>query len=162
VAKTAPAREGLKDQFARHDIERAYLALTLGVPRTGRIETWHARHPTARLKFTSNVDSGKRAVTDVVVLEAFRTRAALVRCTLETGRTHQIRVHLSERCRTPLLGDALYGRRVPELGLGLERQALHAAVLGFRHPLTAQALRFESALPADFSLALETLRAGHA
>ncbi|HEY4160156.1 MAG TPA: pseudouridine synthase, partial [Polyangiaceae bacterium] len=104
-------------------------------------------------------------VTHVELLEALAGgRAALVACRLETGRTHQIRVHLSEQCGTPLLADALYGRLSadPELGAiaqTLGRQALHAALLGFTHPWTAESLRFESALPSDLETALAALRA---
>jgi 23S rRNA pseudouridine1911/1915/1917 synthase len=102
-------------------------------------------------------------VTHVSVLEAFRGRAALVECRLETGRTHQIRVHLSEQAKTPLLGDPLYGRTPGAADLAaiadkLGRQALHAAVLGFHHPETREALRFEAPAPDDFLAALEALR----
>jgi len=91
-------------------------------------------------------------------------RAAYLECRLETGRTHQIRVHLSEQTKTPLLADALYGRTpgaadLAEIAAKLGRQALHAAVLGFVHPVSEQALRFEVAPPADFARALAALRA---
>lgn len=162
VAKTSAAREGLKLQFAEHTIERAYLALTLGVPAEGRIETLHGRHPHNRLKFSCRVDSGKRCVTDVSVVQRFAAQAALVRCTLQTGRTHQIRVHLSEWCDTPIFADALYGRKSadPELAsvaARLGRQGLHAAVLGFTHPVTLESLRFESQLPQDMREAANAL-----
>ncbi len=90
-------------------------------------------------------------------------RAALVRCRLETGRTHQIRVHLAEQCGTPILADALYGStpRDPDLrdvAAELGRQALHAAVLGVTHPVTGEPLRFEAPLPPDMARALESLR----
>ena len=111
VAKTERAREGLKDLFARHDIERAYWAIVVGAPREQTIETLHGRHRTDRLKFTSRVSSGKRAVTRVRVLEKLQGgKATLVECRLETGRTHQIRVHLCEVAGAPILGDPLYGR----------------------------------------------------
>ena len=164
VAKDELSREGLKAQLARHDVEREYLALTLGVPVPGRIETLHGRDPRSRLRFTTKVREGRRAVTKVSVLERLGGgRAALVACRLETGRTHQIRVHLAECGKAPVLADALYGRRSADPGLipieeQLARQALHAAVLGFVHPATGQALRFESPLPADMRDALEALR----
>jgi len=164
VAKSAGAREGLKRQFSEHSIERAYVAFTVGVPQPQRIESLHGRHPTQRVKFTANVRSGRRAVTHVALSEAFGQLAAAVRCSLETGRTHQIRVHLSEVCRTPILADELYGRAsghaaLRAIGVRLGRQALHAELLGFIHPITGDQLRFESALPEDMAEALAALRA---
>jgi 23S rRNA pseudouridine1911/1915/1917 synthase len=105
---------------------------------------------------------GRRAVTHVRVLERF-TGAALVACRLETGRTHQIRVHLLERAMTPILGDPLYGKPPADealraLGEALGRQALHARVLGFVHPATGEAMRWESPLPADMARVVEALR----
>jgi 23S rRNA pseudouridine1911/1915/1917 synthase len=165
VAKDDRTREGLKAQLAEHSVERAYLALTIGVPRTGAIRTTHTRDPKSRLRFTSRSKEGRLAVTHVRVLESLAGgRAALVECRLETGRTHQIRVHLSEQTKTPLLADALYGRPpaapdLAEIAQGLGRQALHAAVLGFIHPISAERLRFEVPPPPDFARALAALRA---
>jgi 23S rRNA pseudouridine1911/1915/1917 synthase len=165
VAKDEPTREGLKAQLASHSMERLYRALTLGVPKSGRIETLYDRHPRSRLRFTSKTDSGKRAVTHLLVAEVLAAgRAALVECRLETGRTHQIRVHLAEQAGAPLLADWLYGREpgAPELlaiSQALGRQALHAAVLGFVHPVTGATVRFESPLPADFLAAYAALAA---
>jgi 23S rRNA pseudouridine1911/1915/1917 synthase len=164
VAKDEPTREGLKKQLSEHSMERVYRALTLGVPKSGSIETMYDRHPRSRMRFTSKTTHGKRAVTHVKVVETLAAgRAALVECRLETGRTHQIRVHLSEQTGTPLLADWLYGRAAlaPDLQLivtQLGRQALHAAVLGFVHPISQAKLRFESPLPADFVAALLALR----
>lgn len=166
VAKDEPTREGLKAKLASHEVEREYLALTLGVPKAGRIDTRYGRDPKSRLRFSSRLREGKRAVTHLRVLEELAGgRAALVSCRLETGRTHQIRVHLAEQAKTPILADALYGRRPRDADLAaieteLGRQALHAAVLGFAHPLTGEALRFEAELPADMQRALEQLRSG--
>jgi 23S rRNA pseudouridine1911/1915/1917 synthase len=146
-------------------MQRVYRALTLGVPRPGAIETLYDRHPRSRLRFTSRTNAGKRAVTHVSVLEKLADdRAALIECRLETGRTHQIRVHLAEQADTPLLADWLYGRKpgAPELleiAEKLGRQALHASLLGFVHPVTQASLRFESPLPADLQAALSALRA---
>ncbi len=165
VAKDDRTREGLKSQLARHTVERAYLALTVGVPRAGAIRTLHTRDPKSRLRFTSRSKEGRSAVTHVKLLESLATgRAAFVECRLETGRTHQIRVHLSEQTKTPLLADALYGRPpaaadLAEIAQRLGRQALHAAVLGFIHPVSGEALRFESPPPPDFAAALAALRA---
>ena len=164
VAKTVRAREALKAELSAHSVERRYLALTLGVPRAKTIQTTYGRDRRSRLRFTSKLREGKPAVTHVRVLESFAERAALVECRLETGRTHQIRVHLAEQARTPLLGDALYGRKPndPELAAIAEtlgRQALHAAVLGFVHPGSGKTLRFEVPPPEDFRAALEALRA---
>jgi 23S rRNA pseudouridine1911/1915/1917 synthase len=164
VAKTERAREALKAELSAHTVERRYLALTLGVPSVRTIKTAYGRDRRSRLRFTSKVREGKQAVTHLRVVESFGGRAALVECRLETGRTHQIRVHLSERAGTPLLGDALYGRKPAAADLAavttaLGRQALHAAVLGFKHPVTGKALRFEAEPPDDFRSALGALRA---
>lgn len=163
VAKTARAKEGLVKLFQAHDIERVYLALAVGVlaPELS-FDTLHARHPTDRKRFTTKVDAGKRAVTHVRLRETLGG-VSYVECRLETGRTHQIRVHLSEH-GTPLLGDPVYGKnprdpRLVPIAKGLGRQALHAAVLGFRHPVSGEAMRFETPPPADFLAALEAIRA---
>ncbi len=165
VAKDEATREGLKAQLSSHRMERLYRGLTLGVPRAGVIKTLYERHPRSRLRFTSKTASGKSAITHVDVLEVLAGgRVGFVACRLETGRTHQIRVHLSEQQGTPLLADWLYGR-VPgspdleRIVVALGRQALHAAVLGFVHPITGESLRFESALPEDLERALLALRA---
>jgi 23S rRNA pseudouridine1911/1915/1917 synthase len=162
VARTGAAREGLMKHFAKHDIERAYLAIVEGTPSVRSFDTLHGRHPSDRKRFTTRVTRGKRAITHVQVVERLGA-ASLVRCTLETGRTHQIRVHLAEH-GTPLLADPIYGRapRDPslrEIAAALGRHALHAAVLGFVHPITGAGMRFETPLPADMQSALDALRA---
>jgi len=164
VAKNAAARESLKAQLAKHTVERRYRALTIGAPRAQRIETLHGRDPRSRLRFTTRVSEGRPAVTELAPLEVLAGgRAAYVELRLETGRTHQIRVHLLECTKTPLVADKLY--RGPALPAELEpassligRQALHAYRLGFMHPRSGSALRFEAPLPADFLRALEFLR----
>lgn len=155
VAKTPEARESLKDQFAAHTIDREYVAIVVGEAKDATIDAPHGRHPSDRLRFTSlGVPvAAKRAVTHVRVLERFKG-ASLVACRLETGRTHQIRVHLAERLKTPILADPLYGKRPKDphlaaLSDALGRQALHARLLGFTHPTTGDRRRFESPLPAD-------------
>ncbi|HSC87030.1 MAG TPA: RluA family pseudouridine synthase [Polyangiaceae bacterium] len=159
VAKTSRAREGLKEQFARHTIERVYFALTLGAPSSGTIDTLHGRDPSSRLRFTSRVVQGKRAVTHVRQIESLLGgQAAAIECRLETGRTHQIRVHLSVDRGTPLLADELYGGlrgsgQAVDVARQLGRQALHAGVLGFVHPTTGDFLRFEAPLPEDLRVA---------
>lgn len=155
VAKTPLAHERLVACFAAHDLDRRYLAIVLGEPPDeATYDTFHHRHPVDRKRFTSRVAYGRRAITRLETKT--RTRgAALVECRLETGRTHQIRVHLSDH-GLPLLGDSLYGGSVSDAflrraGETLGRQALHAAVLGFRHPITGEAMRFETAPHEDFA-----------
>ena len=165
VTKTDPAREGLKAQLSSHQVERVYQAITCGIPQMVAIRTAYGRHQKSRLRFSSKVREGKVAVTHVRVLQVLAEgHAAHVECRLETGRTHQIRVHLAEQALSPLLADDLYrtekSRDVvlqPAAAL-IGRQALHAAVLGFRHPVTLQAHRFELAPPPDFMAALQLLR----
>ncbi len=162
VARSEAAREGLVDRFRRHDIERSYLAIATGhPPERATWRTLHGRHPRDRKRFSSRVTRGREAVTHVEVRERLHGAALLV-CRLETGRTHQIRVHLADH-GFPLLGDPLYGRpsRDPRLRAAagaLGRQALHAAVLGFEHPVTGERLRFESPVPDDLRAALSDLR----
>lgn len=166
IARTDEARRGLVALFAAHDIERAYLAIVVGdAPARATYDTLHGRHPVDRKKFSSRVVRGRRAVTHVELVERLHG-GALVRCTLETGRTHQIRVHLADQ-GLPILGDPMYAKRPKDARLreasdALGRQALHAAVLGFVHPVTGERLRFEAPLPPDFAAALEALRGGDA
>jgi 23S rRNA pseudouridine1911/1915/1917 synthase len=162
VARTATAREALKAQFQAHTIERAYLAIVVGDAEDRTFSTLHGRDPRDRQRFTSRVRDGKRAVTRVRVVERLQG-ATLVECTLETGRTHQIRMHLSES-GTPVLGDPLYGRpprsiAMRALGEALGHQALHAMVLGFDHPRTGERVRFTSGPPAAFLATAQELRA---
>lgn len=153
VAKTDPAHEFLSRQFAAHTVDRRYTAVVAGVPvpPAGRIEGSLARSSTNRQKMAIVAEArGKRAVTHYRTIRAFNG-AAQVECRLETGRTHQIRVHMSSIGHA-LLGDAAYGRTPGSLAAlmqGFARQALHAATLGFVHPTTQEKLSFESALPDD-------------
>jgi len=162
VAKTAQAHEQLVEMFQQHRLERAYLAIALGrPPQSTTYDTFHARHPAHRKKFTSRGHRGRRAVTHLETVELLHG-STLVRCRLETGRTHQIRVHLAEHGH-PVLGDPLYGKSIgdPELrqvSAELGRQALHAAVLAFAHPITGEAMCCETEPPKDFQKALESLR----
>ncbi len=165
AAKSDRAHAGLSALFATHDIERTYLALTRGAPSPGkgRIETLIGRSSSDRKKMAVLRSGGRNAITDYVVEQVFglpakaggAPLAARVACTLHTGRTHQIRVHLAAK-GAPILGDPVYGSGSPAAPVraaiteaGLARQALHAAVLGFVHPVTGQALRFETPPPAD-------------
>ena len=164
VAKTDAAHEGLARQFADHSLERAYLALVAGLPLplAGTVTGSIGRSNTNRKKMALvEAGRGKHAVTHYTTLERLGA-AALVECRLETGRTHQVRVHLTS-IGHPLLGDPAYGRTPAKLKALLAthnfaRQALHAAVLGFIHPVSGAALRFESSLPADMEALLVDLR----
>ncbi|HVY90113.1 MAG TPA: RluA family pseudouridine synthase [Hyphomonadaceae bacterium] len=202
AAKTEAAHTALTAMFAAHDIERAYLAVTRGAPRplVGRIETQIARSPNDRKKmavvrekhyredhWSNDMDaeafaepSGKTAITNYRALETFgrldatgtQPAAALVECRLETGRTHQIRVHLAH-IGAPVLGDQTYGKhrwlkaegkgpafeRATALAKAFPRQALHAAILGFEHPITHKPLRFEREPPPDMEELIAALRA---
>ncbi len=157
VAKSDAAHEGLARQFADHSLERAYLAVVNGYPSPaeGTVDARIGRSDANRKKMAvlpPESRRGKHAVTHYRTLERL-DGCSLVECRLETGRTHQVRVHLASIGHA-LLGDPVYGRANPKIRpvlkrLGFERQALHAAILGFEHPITGNFLRFSSELPAD-------------
>jgi 23S rRNA pseudouridine1911/1915/1917 synthase len=155
IAKTDKAHEGLAAQFAAHSIDRRYQALVTGRPNplSGTVIAALARSPHNRQKMAVVAEGrGKHAVTHYKAQQLF-DGATLVECRLETGRTHQVRVHMAS-IGNPLVGDPVYGRPRGQLKpvldrLGFRRQALHAARLGFIHPVTSAALSFESKIPAD-------------
>ena len=155
VAKTDVAHEGLARQFAAHSIDRRYLAIVNGVPKVteGTVDAPLARSAANRKKIAIVEDRrGKRAVTHWKRLEILED-AALVECRLETGRTHQVRVHMAS-IGHPLIGDPVYGRSGKTHGnmlkeLQFHRQALHAAELGFIHPVSKNRLSFSSPMPPD-------------
>ena len=188
VAKSDRAHHGLAVQFEKHTVNRRYLALVHGAPDANdprlhgvrgtnfesggilKITTQLARHKTDRQRQAVLFHGGRHAVTRVRVLESFGSLpvASLVECWLETGRTHQIRVHMAHAGHG-LIGDQTYGgrRKLSPKALGeaavaaaadFPRQALHAATLGFRHPVTGEDLSFESPLPGDFAGLLDMLR----
>ena len=192
AAKSDRAHQGLAAQFATHSVERLYRAVVHGRPdaaeprlmglpgvseeRGGvlRIEAPLGRNPHDRQRQAVVKSGGKRAVTRARVAESFGTppAAALLECWLETGRTHQIRVHMAH-VGHGLIGDPLYGGRrrlaaralpagAAEAAAAFPRQALHAAVLGFRHPVSGEAMRFTAPLPPDMAALLATLRGGGA
>ena len=166
IAKNDRAHHGLAEQFAEHSIDRIYNAVVWGVPmpRHGEVEGPIGRNPSDRKKMAI-VAGGKPALTHFKVISAFGDYAALVECRLETGRTHQIRVHMTS-IGHPLVGDQLYGKsrsksRAPEAAKGLltafPRQALHARTLGFYHPKSRKKLQFESKIPSDFNELIKSL-----
>jgi 23S rRNA pseudouridine1911/1915/1917 synthase len=162
AAKTETAHAALARQFADHTIERRYDALVWGVPRpaTGTITGDIGRSPHNRQKMAIVKRGGRHAETGYVTVAAFGTLAAHIQCRLKTGRTHQIRVHMASRGH-PLIGDPVYGsgrklpaRADPDLAkiiAAFKRQALHAAVLGFTHPVSGERLSFRAPPPADFA-----------
>jgi len=174
AAKNDAAHQHLSRQFSDHTIERRYLAVVTGcpLPLSGRVDTMIARHPAHRKKMAvSKKNKGKEARTRFQTREVYNSKgqpfAALVECTLETGRTHQVRVHMAHLGH-PLVGDKLYGRgNVPKNAAGTDageaikafpRQALHAAHLGFVHPSTKEALSFDSPLPKDMKTLVKILK----
>ena len=188
VAKSDRAHHGLAAQFEAHTVRRSYLALCYGLPDPGDprlrgvrglsvepggvicLQTGLARHRTDRQRQAVYFGQGRHAVTRVRVLEPFGAppAATLVECRLQTGRTHQIRVHMAHAGHG-LLGDPVYGGRrklsaaalppgAAEAAMGFARQALHAAELGFTHPVTGQEMAFQAALPDDMAVLLAVLR----
>lgn len=159
VAKDDLTHQGLSEQMAVHAIHRVYHAVVYGNIRqdAGTIEAPIGRDPRDRKRMAVTPGQGKRACTHWQVLERFG-RFTLLACRLETGRTHQIRVHMAH-IGHPLAGDPVYGPR--SVIRELQGQCLHAKELGFRHPVTGQELRFDSPLPAYFTTFLERLRKEH-
>ena len=156
VARSEEAHRRLQGLVRRHELDRHYLALVVGRPRSrrGQIEAPIGRDRRDPLRQSLSTDSPREAVTHFEVVELL-PRHALLDVRLETGRTHQIRVHLGA-VDLPVAGDPLYGRPHE---LGLERQFLHAARLGFPHPFTGERVSTESPLPADLTRTLERARA---
>lgn len=181
ITKTDLAHQRLVETFSKHAIERRYWALVYGSPtsaspdRETKIESLIGRSPSDRKKMSMTVKEGKRAVTYYRRIEEYaqpkhKPFASLIEARLETGRTHQVRVHLTGSGHS-LLGDPVYGtasenqpkwqalpREVQDAMRALPGQALHARVLGFKHPITGQELRFEAEPPESFRLLLETLK----
>ena len=188
VAKSDVAHQGLAAQFEAHTVERYYQALCYGVPEASdprlrgirgasfeagnilRMTTQLARHKTDRQRQAVLFEGGRHAVTRARIVEPFGVPpvVTLIECWLETGRTHQIRVHMAHAGHG-LLGDPTYGgkRKLPAKALSVEaaqairdfpRQALHAAVLGFEHPVSGEHLRFEAPIPSDMSDLIDLLK----
>lgn len=187
VAKSDRAHHGLAKQFEKHTVERYYRAVVYGVPDANdprlrgvrgvnfefgnimKITTQLARHKTDRQKQAVLFEGGRHAVTRSRIVETYGGPevASMVECWLETGRTHQIRVHLTHAGHS-LIGDPTYGgkRKLSEKALSqqgiqaarnFDRQALHAAVLGFEHPVTGDAMRFEAPIPEDMNALIKAL-----
>lgn len=170
AAKNDLAHQSLSHQFKEHTIKRVYLAIVYGAPKgdKGKIESLIGRHPVDRKRMSGKASRGKHAVTHWQVAGRFGS-ITLMRLKLETGRTHQIRVHLSEAGH-PLVGDRVYGGGGRLAGITdpllktlikqLDRQALHAKTLGFIHPATGQYLEFDTELPEDMARIIEYLGKG--
>ncbi len=168
AAKTDAAHRGLSELFSRHDIDREYRAIVRGAPKymSGTVTTQIGRSHHDRKKMAVLRQGGRQAITHYQLEEVFgitKPLAALLTCRLETGRTHQIRVHMAH-LGCPCLGDPVYGsgapaRQVQEIvkELGFERQALHAGLLGFVHPITGEKLKFKAAMPEDMLDLVEAL-----
>jgi 23S rRNA pseudouridine1911/1915/1917 synthase len=162
-ARTTAAAENLKKQFRKHSVDRRYLALTRGVPRAGRIESVFVNDRGDGRRGSTNkpdVVDGKKAVTGIKVIENWQ-RFALVECRLQTGRTHQVRIHLGEAGQ-PLCGETIYdrplnGKPLPD-GSEAKRPMLHAARLGFTHPLHDEVMVWEAEPPEDFARLIKKLR----
>lgn len=158
IARTKEALLNLQAQFKNREVEKIYLALVTGVPKSeGRIEKAIGWHSKKRHKISTHTRKGKEAITEWRLLESFDRRASWVEIRLHTGRTHQIRVHFTES-GYPVVGDSTYGRKTFREWIG--RPALHAWRLGFHHPKTNGWLTFESPLPDDLTHLLENLRGG--
>ena len=172
ISKSDRAHVALVEKFSKHDMERVYWALCYGSFKQPslKIETLIGRNPKDRKRMSSDVKTGRKAITHLKRLENFGSYACWVQAQLETGRTHQVRVHLTGAGHS-VLGDPVYGTpnsksakwlalpsEVREAVAQLPGQALHARVLGFEHPITKKRLRFEAEPPAEFRGVLEALK----
>ncbi|MBF0141428.1 MAG: RluA family pseudouridine synthase [Magnetococcales bacterium] len=168
VAKSDAVHLDLTRQFAAHTVQRRYTAIVRGVPRdrSGTIDVPIGRHPTARTKMAVRQQGGRAAITRYEIVEPLLD-ATLIHCHLQTGRTHQIRVHMAHIGHA-VLGDPVYGagfapakhwpEKTRQIVARFQRQALHAGILGFRHPITGRDLRFTAAPPEDFNVLFDSLR----
>jgi 23S rRNA pseudouridine1911/1915/1917 synthase len=159
-ARNPEAEKNLGRQFRAHKVGRRYLAIVRGEPKEGRIESWLVRDRGDGRRGSGIAGEGQRAVTHVRVIESLGP-CSLVECCLETGRTHQVRIHLGE-AGAPLAGETIYdrpphGQRLPDPS-GAPRLALHAASLAFEHPLTGQRMEWESLLPEDLQAVIRRLK----
>lgn len=172
VAKSERAHTALSEAFATRDLDREYLALAWGLPSpaAGEVDAPIGRHPMDRKRMAVVERNGKNALTRYRTERGFGASCVLVRCRLATGRTHQIRVHMAH-IGHPLVGDPVYLKRVPAGAKGLApavrdallsfpRQALHAATLGFRHPISGESLSFSAPMPPDMAALLALLEKG--
>ncbi|MDR9502390.1 MAG: RluA family pseudouridine synthase [Desulfurivibrionaceae bacterium] len=156
VAKTDLAHQNLVAQFEKRQVRKIYLAIVAGCPAppVGTIDTFIGRHPVHRKKMAVLARGGRTALTEYKVLEAF-ARASLVQVVIKTGRTHQIRVHMSH-VGSPVMGDTVYGGKRAQMQ-GADRQCLHASQLTIAHPLSAEPLQFDAPLPEDMRALLAAL-----
>ncbi len=160
VCKNDFAHADISRQISEHSVKRIYRGIVCGVLKEeeGTIDAPIGRHPTNRMKMSVNAKNGKPAVTHYRVLESFK-RYTYVELRLETGRTHQIRVHMAEAAHHPLLGDELYGGMTKDYAVkGLEGQTLHAMTIGFVHPTTGEYMEFSAPIPEYFEQLLEKFR----
>ncbi len=158
VAKNNEVHENLSRCLKARCIKRVYIALVKGVIKenTGKINLPIGRHPVNRKKMTVDTKNGREAITHFNVLERFKS-ATYVELRLETGRTHQIRVHMSY-IGHPIIGDKVYGGKGRDYRYGITGQALHAVLLGFNHPVTGEYMEFKAEIPDDFKMLLDKLR----
>ncbi len=156
ISKNDFSHHNLSQQFKVHSITRKYIALVKGdikkKARQGTIKTYFGRNPTNRKKMTGKLKSGRTAITHWKFLQSYmENKYSLIECILETGRTHQIRVHLSE-LGFPIVGDSLYGKNTDDISkrFNLNHQLLHAFYLKFKHPKSNKELEFQTELPSEF------------
>lgn len=156
VAKSNQAHENLSEKLKTHDVRREYIALVEGIiyENSGRVDAPIGRHPVDRKKMSVNIKNGRAAITHFKVVERYTT-ASYLELKLETGRTHQIRVHLSY-INHPIIGDEVYGRKKQRFDT--QGQALHAKRLQFEHPITGKDMLFETAVPEYFQKLIEELK----
>jgi 23S rRNA pseudouridine1911/1915/1917 synthase len=156
VAKTNLAHKFLVDKFKKRRIKKIYHAIVEGIveEKQGKIDAPVGRHPVDRKKMQVNLLQGRDAVTHFKVIKRFSSNVSMLKINLETGRTHQIRVHMAF-IGHPVLGDKIYGNKQISKSLGADRLMLHASLIGFEHPVTGEYIEFESSLPDYFKSFLE-------